>query len=110
MVGTGEIAPEDKVVAIPVSAEEHQRNLFQEPRIYNPVEDGRVIDFINFEIQNSGYGDKLAAGIVITGGGAMLEASFPADEIQDSHGCGRVSNEHLTGLAGMNQSAYVCQV
>jgi cell division protein FtsA len=28
---------------------------------------------VNFEIQNSGYADKLAAGMVITGGGAMLK-------------------------------------
>jgi cell division protein FtsA len=32
-----------------------------------------IIDIVNFEIQNSGYADKLAAGMVITGGGAMLK-------------------------------------
>jgi len=32
-----------------------------------------IIDAVNFEIQNSGYADKLAAGVVITGGGAMLK-------------------------------------
>jgi hypothetical protein len=26
-----------------------------------------IIDIVNFEIQNSGYADKLAAGMVITG-------------------------------------------
>ena len=32
-----------------------------------------IIDFVNFEIQNSGYAEKLAAGVVITGGGSMLK-------------------------------------
>ena len=32
-----------------------------------------IIDAVNFEIQSSGYADKLAAGVVLTGGGAMLK-------------------------------------
>lgn len=32
-----------------------------------------IIDAVTFEIQNSGYSDKLAAGIVLTGGGALLK-------------------------------------
>ncbi len=32
-----------------------------------------IIQIINFELLNSGYRDKLAAGIVLTGGGALLE-------------------------------------
>ncbi|MEZ5011814.1 MAG: hypothetical protein R2744_09570 [Bacteroidales bacterium] len=32
-----------------------------------------IIDAVNFEIQASGYADKLAAGVVLTGGGAMLK-------------------------------------
>ncbi len=32
-----------------------------------------IIDAVTFEIQNSGYYDKLAAGIVLTGGGALLK-------------------------------------
>jgi cell division protein FtsA len=32
-----------------------------------------IIECVNFEIQNSGYADKLAAGVVVTGGGAMLK-------------------------------------
>lgn len=32
-----------------------------------------IISAIDFQIKNSGFGDKLAAGVVITGGGAMLK-------------------------------------
>ena len=31
-----------------------------------------IIDAVTFEVENSGYYDKLAAGIVLTGGGALL--------------------------------------
>ena len=31
-----------------------------------------IIDFVMEEIKKSGYGDKLAAGVVLTGGGAQL--------------------------------------
>jgi len=32
-----------------------------------------IIDAVNFEIQSSGYADKLSAGVVLTGGGSMLK-------------------------------------
>jgi cell division protein FtsA len=32
-----------------------------------------IIDAVSFEIQNSGFSEKLAAGIVLTGGGALLK-------------------------------------
>ena len=31
-----------------------------------------IIDAVNYEIENSGYAEKLSAGLVITGGGALL--------------------------------------
>ena len=31
-----------------------------------------IIDAVSYEIENSGYMDKLSAGIVLTGGGSML--------------------------------------
>jgi cell division protein FtsA len=31
-----------------------------------------IIDYISFEIENSGFSNKLGAGIIITGGGALL--------------------------------------
>jgi len=32
-----------------------------------------IIDAVSYEIENSGYFDKLSAGIVLTGGGSMLK-------------------------------------
>jgi cell division protein FtsA len=32
-----------------------------------------IIDAVSYEIENSGYMDKLSAGIVLTGGGSMLK-------------------------------------
>ncbi|OFY58282.1 MAG: cell division protein FtsA, partial [Bacteroidetes bacterium RBG_13_46_8] len=70
----GDIAPEDKVVSIPgISGREPKEISFRSLAYIIQSRMEEIIDFINFEIQNSGYADKLAAGVVITGGGAMLK-------------------------------------
>jgi cell division protein FtsA len=62
-----------------------------------------IIDFVNFEIQNSGYADKLAAGVVITGGGAMLKHLPQLMKFKTAMDV-RIGlpNEHLAG-AGRNE-------
>jgi cell division protein FtsA len=59
-----------------------------------------IIDIVNFEIQNSGYADKLAAGIVITGGGAMLRHLPQLMKFKTAMDV-RIGlpNEHLSGSA-----------
>jgi cell division protein FtsA len=70
----GDIAPEDKVVSIPgISGREPKEISFKSLSYIIQSRMEEIIDFVNFEIQNSGYADKLAAGVVITGGGAMLK-------------------------------------
>lgn len=70
----GDIAPEDRLVAIPgISGRTPKEISFKSLAYIIQSRMEEIIDFINFEIQNSGYADKLAAGIVITGGGAMLK-------------------------------------
>jgi cell division protein FtsA len=70
----GDIAPEDKVVSIPgISGREPKEISFRSLAYIIQSRMEEIIDFVNFEIQNSGYADKLAAGVVITGGGAMLK-------------------------------------
>jgi cell division protein FtsA len=70
----GDIAPEDKVVSIPgISGREPKEISFKSLAYIIQSRMEEIIDAINFEIQNSGYADKLAAGVVITGGGAMLK-------------------------------------
>lgn len=70
----GDIAPEDKVVSVPgISGREPKEISFKSLAYIIQSRMEEIIDAVNFEIQNSGYADKLAAGVVITGGGAMLK-------------------------------------
>ena len=70
-----EAADENKVIVIPVKIPGREpkeisfRNLAH--IIQSRMEE--IIDAVMFEIENSGYANKLGAGIVITGGGAMLK-------------------------------------
>jgi len=69
-----DIAPDDKVVAIPgISGRSPKEISFRSLAGIIQWRMEEIIDIVNFEIQNSGYADKLAAGMVITGGGAMLK-------------------------------------
>lgn len=69
-----DVAPEDKVVSIPgINGREHKEISFKSLSKIIHARMEEIIDLIAFEIENSGYYDKLGAGIVITGGGAMLK-------------------------------------
>jgi cell division ATPase FtsA len=72
-----------------------------------------IIDFVSFEIQNSGYGDKLAAGVVITGGGAMLRHLPQLMKFRMAMDV-RIGlpNQHLTGPGKneINQPMYATSV
>jgi cell division protein FtsA len=72
-----------------------------------------IIDAVNFEIQNSGYADKLAAGVVITGGGAMLKHLPQLMKFKTAMDV-RIGlpNEHLAGTAKneINQPMYATSV
>ena len=70
----GEIAPEDKVVTIPgISGREPKEISFKSLAYIIQSRMEEIIDAVMFEIENSGVADKLSAGIVLTGGGAMLK-------------------------------------
>jgi len=70
----GDIAPEEKVVTIPgISGREPKEISFKNLAYIIQSRMEEIIDAVTFEIQNSGYFDKLAAGIVLTGGGALLK-------------------------------------
>jgi len=72
-----------------------------------------IIDAVNFEIQNSGYADKIAAGVVITGGGAMLKHLPQLMKFKTAMDV-RIGypNEHLAGSAKneINQPMYATSV
>ena len=70
----GDFAPEDKVVTIPgISGREAKEISFKSLAYIIQSRMEEIIDIVKFEIDNSGVADKLAAGIVITGGGAKLK-------------------------------------
>jgi cell division protein FtsA len=110
----GDIAPEDKVVAIPgISGREPKEISFRSLAYIIQSRMEEIIDFINFEIQNSGYADKLAAGVVITGGGAMLKHLPQLMKFKTAMDV-RIGlpNEHLTGTARdeINQPMYATAI
>jgi cell division protein FtsA len=69
----GDMAPEDKVVTIPgISGREPKEISFKNLAYIIQSRMEAVIDAVTFEIENSGFYDHLSAGIVLTGGGALL--------------------------------------
>ena len=69
----GDLAKEDKVVTIPgISGREPKEISFKSLAYIIQSRMEEIVDAVMFEIENSGYMDKLSAGIVLTGGGAML--------------------------------------
>lgn len=70
----GDLAKDDKVVTIPgISGREPKEISFKSLAYIIQSRMEEIIDAVMFEVENSGYMDKLAAGIVLTGGGAMLK-------------------------------------
>jgi len=70
----GDLAPEDKVVTIPgINGREPKEISFKNLAYIIQLRMEEIIDAVMFEIENSGCLDKLAAGIVLTGGGALLK-------------------------------------
>jgi len=110
----GDLAPEDKVVSIPgISGREPKEISFKSLAYIIQSRMEEIIDAVNFEIQNSGYADKLAAGVVITGGGAMLKHLPQLMKFKTAMDV-RIGlpNEHLAGSAKneINQPMYATSV
>jgi cell division protein FtsA len=110
----GDLAAEDKVVSIPgISGREPKEISFKSLAYIIQSRMEEIIDAVNFEIQNSGYADKLAAGVVITGGGAMLKHLTQLMKFKTAMDV-RIGlpNEHLAGSAKneINQPMYATSV
>ena len=70
----GDLAQEDKVVTIPgISGRDPKEISFRSLAYIIQSRMEEIIDAVIYEIENSGYMDHLSAGIVLTGGGAMLK-------------------------------------
>ncbi|HOK25384.1 MAG TPA: cell division protein FtsA [Bacteroidales bacterium] len=110
----GDLAPDDKVVAIPgISGRDPKEISFKSLAYIIQSRMEEIIDAIYFEIQNSGYADKLAAGMVITGGGAMLRHLPQLMKFKTAMDV-RIGlpNEHLAGPGKneINQPMYATSV
>lgn len=67
-----DFAPEDKVVTIPIQGWEPRQISFKSLANIIQARMEEIVDGFAFQITKSGYADKLGAGIVITGGTALL--------------------------------------
>lgn len=69
----GDLAEDKKSVVIPgISGRDSKEISFKSLAYIIQSRMEEIIDAVMFEIENSEYADKLSAGIVITGGGALL--------------------------------------
>jgi len=110
----GDIAAEDKVVSVPgISGREPKEISFKSLAYIIQSRMEEIIDAVNFEIQTSGYADKLAAGVVITGGGAMLKHLPQLVKFKTAMDV-RIGfpNEHLSGTSKdeINQPMFATSV
>jgi cell division protein FtsA len=110
----GDMAPDDQVVTIPgISGRAAKEISFKSLAYIIQSRMEEIIESVNFEIQNSGYADKLAAGVVITGGGAMLKHLPQLMKFKTAMDV-RIGlpNEHLAGIARneINQPMYATSV
>jgi cell division protein FtsA len=74
----GNMAREDMVVAIPgIQGWEPKEISFRNLACIIQARMEEIIDYVAHHIQTSGFYDKLGAGIVVTGGGALLKNIAP---------------------------------
>jgi cell division protein FtsA len=95
----GDMAPDDKVVTIPgISGREPKEISFKNLAYIIQSRMEEIIDAASFEIENSGFFDQLSAGIVLTGGGALLTHLSQLVKFRTGHDV-RIGlpNEHLAG-------------
>jgi cell division protein FtsA len=70
----GDLAKEEEVVSIPgISGREPKEISFKSLAYIIQSRMEEIMDAVIYEIENSGYFDRLSAGIVLTGGGALLK-------------------------------------
>jgi cell division protein FtsA len=69
----GDTAPADKVVTIPgISGRDAREISFRNLAYIIQARMEEILDAVVYELDNSGHAQKLSAGIVVTGGGALL--------------------------------------
>lgn len=94
----GDIAPDNKIVTINgISGREHKEISFKSLAYIIQSRMEEIIDYVTFEVENSGYAEKISAGIVLTGGGALLRHLSQLVKYKTGYDV-RIGypNEHLT--------------
>ncbi len=70
----GELAPENKIIAIPgISGREPREISFRTLAQIIEARMDEIITAVMYEVERSGYADKIHAGIVFTGGGSSIQ-------------------------------------
>jgi len=70
----GDMAREDMVVTIPgIAGWEPKEISFKSLAYIIQARMEEIIDYVTFQIESSGHYDKVGAGVVLTGGGALLK-------------------------------------
>lgn len=110
----GDMAPEDKIVTIPgISGRDPKEISFKSLAYIIQSRMEEIIDAVNYEIENSGYAEKLSAGIVLTGGGALLRHLSQLVKFKTGYDV-RIGfpNEHLSADSGedINQPMYATAI
>ena len=105
---------ENKVVTISgISGREPKEISFKDLSNIIEARVEEIIDAIYFEIENSGFIDKLSAGIVLTGGGALLKGLPELIKLQTNLDV-RIGypNEYLSGdeSEDINQTTYATSI
>jgi cell division protein FtsA len=110
----GDFAAENRVIAIPGISGRESKEISEKSLafiIQSRMEE--ILDAVMFEIENSEYADRLSAGIVITGGGAMLKHLPQLVRFKTGMDV-RIGypNEHLVGTVSddVNQPMYATSV
>jgi cell division protein FtsA len=110
----GDLAQEDKVVTIPgISGREPKEISFKSLAYIIQSRMEEILDAILFEVESSGVMEKLSAGIVVTGGGALLKHLPQLVKFRSGMDV-RIGypNEHLTAdsMEEVNQPMYATSV
>lgn len=110
----GDFASENRVIAIPGISGRESKEISEKSLAYiiqSRMEE--ILDAVMFEIENSEYSDRLSAGIVVTGGGAMLRHLPQLIRFKTGMDV-RIGypNEHLVGQVNddINQPMYATSV
>jgi cell division protein FtsA len=107
-----DLAPVNKTIIIPSAGGSEPREVSFKT-LANIIEArmSEIMDAVLYEVQNSGYADKLHAGIVLTGGGALLTHLVQYVKFKTGYNA-RIAKPFIEddSCSEVSRSAYSCAV